>query len=532
MHKQIYGEQFTNKLKKVLPVTLLLFLITIVIGITYAIATYTKEGSINTITTGNITMSYTENTNVISLTNALPKSDTLGKAQDEYFDFSVTTNTNLDEDYPNIEVGYEITLEPLSVDTNYTKLNDNQIKVYLENKDNSSILTSPTLISALTTSNTNKVLYKGKHIHSYETSSITTNYRLRAWIDYNTDASDFNTTSYQYKFRININGVADYEVPSVELYSLVASQSLGTDTENNINYAKTPTTGAYTLGSTASDEYPVYFYRGAVTNNNIVFGKYCWKIVRTTSTGGVKLIYNGEYTESNKCNNTGTASRLSSTSAFNSSNDKIYYVGYYYDTSNTWQNLNNGTALNTTPSDIATAINTWYASEESGMTNLTKWLENEKWCNDRTNDGSKYFGARTRLASSSSNVNPSIECPNNNDAFTLSVEAGGVKDYGNNVLPYPVGLLTADEATLAGSGWYGYSSSAYLKSGFYYWLASPSSFTSGYAYGIYVDSYGYLDSNYVVGSRGVRPSVSLIPGAEIEQGNTGTASDPYVVVLK
>ncbi len=51
--------------------------------------------------------------------------------------------------------------------------------------------------------------------------------------------------------------------------------------------------GVYTRAGTENDEYPVHYYRGTVTDNNILFANYCWKIVRTTSTGGVKLIYNG-----------------------------------------------------------------------------------------------------------------------------------------------------------------------------------------------------------------------------------------------
>ena len=37
----------------------------------------------------------------------------------------------------------------------------------------------------------------------------------------------------------------------------------------------------------------VYYYNGAVENNNVLFADKCWKIVRTTDTGGVKMIYSG-----------------------------------------------------------------------------------------------------------------------------------------------------------------------------------------------------------------------------------------------
>ena len=50
--------------------------------------------------------------------------------------------------------------------------------------------------------------------------------------------------------------------------------------------------GIYTYSSTANDAYPIMYYRGDV-DNNVLFGGFCWKIVRTTDTGGIKLIYNG-----------------------------------------------------------------------------------------------------------------------------------------------------------------------------------------------------------------------------------------------
>ena len=38
----------------------------------------------------------------------------------------------------------------------------------------------------------------------------------------------------------------------------------------------------------------VYYYRGAISDNNVLWGGFCWKMVRTTATGGIKMIYNGE----------------------------------------------------------------------------------------------------------------------------------------------------------------------------------------------------------------------------------------------
>ena len=75
----------------------------------------------------------------------------------------------------------------------------------------------------------------------------------------------------------------------------------------------------------------VYYYKGNVQNNNVLFGGFCWKIVRTTETGGVKIVYNGVQKDGS-CNNTGTDSQLESTKAFNSSSTSPAYVGYMHNT--------------------------------------------------------------------------------------------------------------------------------------------------------------------------------------------------------
>ena len=73
---------------------------------------------------------------------------------------------------------------------------------------------------------------------------------------------------------------------------------------------------------------PVYYYKGAVQNNNVLFGGFCWKIVRTTDTGGVKIVYNGVQKDGS-CNNTGTDSQIG-TSAFNVEYNTPSSVGYMF----------------------------------------------------------------------------------------------------------------------------------------------------------------------------------------------------------
>ena len=118
---------------------------------------------------------------------------------------------------------------------------------------------------------------------------------------------------------------------SNDLYTRILSNAtLDTD----IDFAKissdTNGKGIYMRSGTEDEANPIYYYRGAVDNNNLLFANFCWKIVRTTETGGIKLIYNG-LPSNGTCNNTGDSTQIG-TSAFNTPNNSPTYVGYMYGT--------------------------------------------------------------------------------------------------------------------------------------------------------------------------------------------------------
>ena len=74
----------------------------------------------------------------------------------------------------------------------------------------------------------------------------------------------------------------DYK-ESKELYKLIAKRYNKNDAYVKLYYG--PDASSYAN--------PVYYFNGAVENNNVLFGGFCWKMVRTTDTGGIKMIYNG-----------------------------------------------------------------------------------------------------------------------------------------------------------------------------------------------------------------------------------------------
>ena len=89
----------------------------------------------------------------------------------------------------------------------------------------------------------------------------------------------------------------------------------------------TETNGVYIKSGTETYSNPIYYYRGSV-NNNLIFADTCWKVVRTTETGGLKLLYNG-VPSNGQCNNTGSASAIG-TNTFNTNYNSPAYVGYMY----------------------------------------------------------------------------------------------------------------------------------------------------------------------------------------------------------
>ena len=87
--------------------------------------------------------------------------------------------------------------------------------------------------------------------------------------------------------------------------------------------------GIYTVYGTEKDRYPIYYYRGDIDYNNAKFAGFCWKIVRTTETGGTKLIYNGLPDEDGYCTATDTDTQIG-TSVFNPNHQLPYDGGYMY----------------------------------------------------------------------------------------------------------------------------------------------------------------------------------------------------------
>ena len=125
-------EKIKENFKKYSTIYIVILLLLVVIGVSYAIFAVTNLSDENTINLGQISMSYTEPENALVLENALPMSDEDGKAQSNYFEFKVTTHATTDTDDSNgLTIPYEIVIDSLSRDEEMSYLSTSDIKVYL-----------------------------------------------------------------------------------------------------------------------------------------------------------------------------------------------------------------------------------------------------------------------------------------------------------------------------------------------------------------------------------------------------------------
>ena len=182
----------------------------------------------------------------------------------------------------------------------------------------------------------NETLKNGFSVGSGTVSSGTKTYNLYLWID--KDEGSLGNGSTMNK---SLNAYLTLGSGSVigDLYNTI---------ENRYNQDKTYL-GLYTGEGSGDYPLPVYYYKGNVENNNVLFAGFCWKIVRTTETGGVKLIYNGVQKDEVEI------AIIEDSSYTNISNDTTY--PYTFDSNNkTWTSTNHThSATGTITFTVATA---------------------------------------------------------------------------------------------------------------------------------------------------------------------------------
>ena len=339
-----------------------------------------------------------------------------------------------------------------------------------------------------------------------------------------------------------------------------------------------------------------YYFRGAVENNYVKFGKYendlyygyddnglgvvgfscdnifvpteeCyklasagddmyWRIVRINGDGSIRMIYAG--TEA-YANGTENQNSVIGTSSYNIYSDDNGYIGYMYgdftiptdcSTSNGVITCTGGSTsheeahANINNSAVKTYVDNWY---NIYLGNYAYAIADTIYCNDRSVTPIESFVGITltgigkgRENTAYSNLKrnwidyaPTLKCVNKNDRFTVKNNIGNAK------LTNPIGLITLDEAAMAGGVAYDVVNNSYITNPSYflynnweYWSMTPEGTIDGDVGVGDVYSNGSLNISGVRGGTGaykvgVRPVISLLP--DMISGGNGTMDNPWFV---
>ena len=264
-----------------------------------------SQTTTNNIATSCFNISLSEN-NAINLQNAFPMRDSEGASLTPY-EFTITNNCST-------YAYYEVNLEVL----NTTNLNSQYIKIMLDD-ENPSLLSNKTITTTTLSNASSSHRLKTAYLHASESKT----YNLRLWLDENVTLSD-NVTEKEFYGKITIRATYKPDVPT-QMEECEAQYGEGSGACNIIAQADpanakclhTDSNGVITdYNATMSDnDTPIicsmqddygtsYYLRGLHKDNNVKFANMCWKIIRTTGTGGIKMIYNGDVDENGKCTTT------------------------------------------------------------------------------------------------------------------------------------------------------------------------------------------------------------------------------------
>ena len=212
-----------------------------------------------------------------------------------------------------------------------------------------------------------------------------------------------------------------------------------------------------------------YYFRGAVSNNNVKFADKNWKIVKINGDGSVKLVLDGTIEELNK----------------------------YYESEFTFEN-----------SKISESLNNWY---NVNLKSYSDYIAYYKFCNDIVSEEeSSNYIAYSRIIT---NKIPMYVC------------------LGNKVNT-KIGLLTADEVSMAGASrdenkeFYLYNDN--IKTAYY--LMTGAEYRNNTYYPFLVGADGSIITN-TAGNllRSIRPVINIIKNAKIT-GN-GSSEEPYKIIV-
>ena len=324
-----------------------------------------------------------------------------------------------------------------------------------------------------------------------------------------------------------------------------AIEARGIPNFNEVVLNATPLNGGG-LFVTNDEEGISYYFRGTHTgnnavNNNIIFAGHQWKILRIEGNGNIRLIYNGECPDNDCIINGALAGENASivrvddgsrTGAFNTQYNYNRFVGYMFGSE---EGDFDEQHANTYPSTIKGIVEAWFEyhfPDDSDQRELV--ADNTRFCIDRSlaseashvaagygseqgtglGESITSFGSIDRVWSfflGTGNNQPRLTCPREEDKLEL-----------------PIGLITADEVSMAGGMGLNANNYFFLRSNQWFWTMSPSVFRNYTAHMIGVNTDGNLSDTNVFGNHGIRPVIAI--QGNIPVTGDGSLANPFVVI--
>ena len=376
-----------NKKQLLLTIGLVLVLVLMIVGISYAAFKFTGTGKKeNTITTGAITMKYTESTNTISMNNALPTTDATGKVRltaGEYFDFTLSGTIKGSEN-----INWEIAAE--DVTTASRKIDGKYIKLYLTSLDdnnNETEVMEPKVYTTESTENT----YTGRPANMMSlakgttSTSFSTKYRLRMYVDesYNPQGDGGNLA---FSIKINAYGKTRDKMPEPTAAKDLIAKANAEDLDYN-SATEAQKKEMWTFTHEATEQTTAltdYRYIGADPNNYVKFNDELWQIIGVFDTDDgtgkvekrLKIIRNesiGDYSwDNNSARN--SINEWSTAQINNLLNSGAYYnrtTGTYYNNSTTASNVDFTTTGLTEKAKAMIGYAKWYLGGSSTYEDVT-----------------------------------------------------------------------------------------------------------------------------------------------------------------
>ena len=298
----------------------------------------------------------------------------------------------------------------------------------------------------------------------------------------------------------------------------------------------------------APDDYGIsYYYRGNVIDNYINFAGMCWRAVRISGDGSIKLILEDQ---DSTCATSDGNWNISTATGGTTKTGNFGYTEYALNTltaSDGTQNSNTKSLMNYLNGETnnATSMATAFKNFQTGaLANYLDKLKTGDWCLNDTayaseNDNttaltsqeiidkqvkriSFYYDSYVRLKGKTAKES-SFKCNGTN----INKFAGNTDMY--------VGTLTADEIVYAGGKINVDNSDYYLMNDYQklnnlrFWSLSTSNFFVDYDDAFFVNYSGSIyNGQYIMSALSFRPAVQLKSNIQIS-GGSGTKENPYIV---